>query len=605
MPKRKSRPQPDKLSSQLLDALTEAEIAQLLDALFQVLPDDLQTRAIAQLDSDTQQIIQQILAPAPPQKKGKISSSAKLAEAWTKAWDDWDNVIAEASEDDGDYIIQEVRWEPPYLDTTRLTEDLEAIAERMLPLIPMAIEHQFSPDQGFVDALLESEAAIADGTRGSHYGAELYEGLTVEHQVTTCLLTWEWLTAQQQRQDAFQFIQQVREGEIQFSAIALDDDAMLEFFTELPEKDQQIIWQGWTTQKQFSMWREPLNNVRSYWRDFYLHLAQQHDPEQYLEQLCESIPQEWQSGLSVIEHYLENENYSKGLAIVKETVASLLGSQHVNKPWIPETDLLITLGFSTDYHRDSISRLLQYYLQTVQGLKQPKQVSVMELQCIAFDHWFDWSMMFDAFANSAVSAAVHKALFTSWQTHIAYRSHPRRHGYGGIDAVKPWWVPWLIESVVDKRKGATWFQQQLTQWLENLPNNPRDMGDDYKLLRLLTCDLMEIQVKRKSALPLFSQTVIRPKDLTSLDESSRRSYLQQAASSDLWDQVMRYWKAHFHAFVPEPERVHKSDYTEHARSLAALKELSPASYKALLAQWKVEHHRRINLWKAIAAAGLE
>ncbi|MBV8883825.1 MAG: hypothetical protein JO235_07470 [Chroococcidiopsidaceae cyanobacterium CP_BM_RX_35] len=37
-----------------------------------------------------------------------------------------------------------------------------------------------------------------------------------------------------------------------------------------------------------------------------------------------------------------------------------------------------------------------------------------------------------------------------------------------------------------------------------------------------------------------------------------------------------------HHFVPKPESARKSDYTEHAHWMAALKELSPQNYETLL-----------------------
>lgn len=51
------------LSVRLLAALTQQEIAQLIDALFGVLSLELQKQAIAQLPPDTQQTVKQILAP--------------------------------------------------------------------------------------------------------------------------------------------------------------------------------------------------------------------------------------------------------------------------------------------------------------------------------------------------------------------------------------------------------------------------------------------------------------------------------------------------------------------------------------------------------------
>jgi len=67
---------------------------------------------------------------------------------------------------------------------------------------------------------------------------------------------------------------------------------------------------------------------------------------------------------------------------------------------------------------------------------------------------------------------------------------------------------------------------------------------------------------------------------------------------------MAYWQAHLLNFVPGPEDAHKSDYTAHAQWLAALRELSPLNYETLLEEWRTEHHRRRNLWAALARLGL-
>lgn len=72
-------------------------------------------------------------------------------------------------------------------------------------------------------------------------------------------------------------------------------------------------------------------------------------------------------------------------------------------------------------------------------------------------------------------------------------------------------VPWLIDSVADPQKGATWFQQQMTQWLTHLPGDKQQLGENYDLLRLLTKDLTDIQNKGKSEYPQFYQIVIHLK----------------------------------------------------------------------------------------------
>ncbi|MEM7794344.1 MAG: hypothetical protein AAF579_07800 [Cyanobacteria bacterium P01_C01_bin.118] len=120
----------------------------------------------------------------------------------------------------------------------------------------------------------------------------------------------------------------------------------------------------------------------------------------------------------------------------------------------------------------------------------------------------------------------------------------------------------------------------------------------------MTKDLQAIHGKKRLPYPTFYEVVIRVDELSATDDDSRQSYLKQFAPDDLWDKVMTYWKTYLHYFVPDPRAAHKSDYTQHARWMAALKELAPEAYEQLLAQWNVEHIRRSNLWKSMKQVGL-
>jgi len=73
----------------------------------------------------------------------------------------------------------------------------------------------------------------------------------------------------------------------------------------------------------------------------------------------------------------------------------------------------------------------------------------------------------------------------------------------------------------------------------------------------------------------------------------------------LFDGVMAYWKRNLQNFVPKPESVQKADYTQHAHWMAALRELAPHKYAALVNKWRIDHHRRRNLWQAMAKMGLD
>ena len=118
---------------------------------------------------------------------------------------------------------------------------------------------------------------------------------------------------------------------------------------------------------------------------------------------------------------------------------------------------------------------------------------------------------------------------------------------------------------------------------------------------MLTKDLIEIRNQPTNFNPRFYRVVIQPEKLSSADDESRQTYLQQYAPSDLWERVLTYWREQLHQFIPQPELAQKSDYTQHAQWMTALKELNLNNYELLLKQWRVKHQRRSNLWKAMRA----
>ncbi|NET61050.1 MAG: hypothetical protein F6K47_34470 [Symploca sp. SIO2E6] len=594
------------VGDRLLAGLTQQEVAQLLDALFRVMLPELQAQAIAQLSPDTQKTVWQLLSlpqthESTQTNNNQTVSLAKQAQTWSKLWKNWDKIVSEASKEEGKYIAQEAHWEPPYFDAITFTEDLETVAGKMLPLLPTAFEHEFTPDCNFVTALLEAEAEVAVGLPEW----DIFEGLFIERQLTHCVLQWEWLTVQAQEKNAFYFAQQILEYEQQFDDIELDSDAIFDFFAQLPEADRQCIFNGLTAEEETSLWQEVLKNIDSHWHYLYLNLVEQYAPHRYLDNLRETIPQQWQNGSPIIETLLSQKNYAESLVIIEETLQALLKSYRVDTAWTPETSLLATtLGFY-DISTKDVGMLLHYYQQTAQELNQTERAKALEIQQLAIAQWFNWSTMFTAFAEIPVSASTQEALFVSWRDYIARRAKPRtRNEYGTVKIVDSWWVIWLLDSIADTQKGVNWFQQQINQWITNLPGDKTQLGENYDLLRLLTKDLTEVRNNELPSYPRFYEVVIRPEKLSSKDELSRREYLKQYAPADLWEQVMKYWKTNLQDFVPKPELAQGSNYTEHARWMIVLKKLSPQDYETLLAQWQVVHKRRRNLWKAMTQVGL-
>lgn len=595
------------IGQRLFAALTHNEIAHLLDVLLETLSPDILENVLDQLQPDTRHTVQTLLIPSDTADTTQdihtpSVSLAKLEQTWSALWQEWGKIVDEAAQEDGTYIVQERHWEEPYFDSTTFVNDLEHVAQQMRPLLRIAFENEFVPANSFIEAFVAADADIMAAMPEWIY---LDDGYYLEEHVTACLLEWEWLQVQEEASDVFLLAQQIREWEKESSYAKLAHGTFLDFFNQLPDEQQQQVFSGLTTNKDTLLWQQVLTNTSSHWHALYMRYVKQYAPERYIDNLRPTISQRWENGLPVIESYLARNDFQESLQVIEQTLESLFRRRQ-GTPWSPETSLLFPMVQS--YHvkeaTDPHATLLKHYQQTAQGLGQMPLVNALEIQLKAFEHFFDWRQMLQVFDQVTVPEAIHQALFQSWRDHIIQQTTPWTWEFGRRRTDQIWWLHWLFDSMTDRHKGPSWFQQRLMQWLAQLPEKQGKLGEDFACLRLLTKDVWELRGSSDNPYPQFFQFVIAPQNLSTRDDVSRQAYVQQYVMDDVWDHVMAYWQWNLHHLVPKPEQAEKSIYTKQAQWMAALQELAPAAYTTLLKQWQVAHKRRINLWKAMTEQGL-
>lgn len=600
-------PETPRIGTRLFAALTQHEITYLLDALCAVLSPDMVATVLEQLPNDTRQTVATVLTPPDPVDPSQEArppevSLARLEQTWSALWQQWDEIVAEAAQEEGRYIVQERHWESPYFDSSTFVNDLEQVAAQLRPLLQVAFDNAFHPVRGFGEALLEADAEIKAAIPEWIY---LDDGYVLEEHVTTCLLEWEWLQVQAEAADAFDLLRAVRQWEDESTYAGLDRETFLEFCTQLPEAQQRQMFAGLTARKDTALWHSELSNTFSHWHALYIHGVEQYAPELYMDTLRPTIAQRWENGLPVMASYVERQDFQGSLQVLEETVTSLLRYQR-DTSWSPETALLVPLvhGYDVRDPAGPYATLLRLYQQTAHGLGRTELGNALEIQRQALVHCFDWRHMLQVFDEVPVPAAVRQALLQSWQAYIIQLTTPDTGEFGRRRGDHHWWLHWLFASITDHAKGPAWFQQRLTQWLAQLPAKQSHPGDDLAFLRLLTKDAWEMRGNPESPYPHFFDVVIAPGDLSTADDASRQAYVQAYAMADVWEQVMAYWRGHLHLLLPKPEHAANSVYTGHAQWMAALQEVAPAAYTAVLQQWHVQHKRRSNLWKAMAQQGL-
>jgi hypothetical protein len=150
------------LLGRLSAGLSEGEIQRVLAGALKSLDHAGIDRLLKEVNSQTAATLRRVLH-AKGAKHPVIPGKAKVQQEWDRAWEDWNSRIAEASDEEGQYVIQEHHWEEPYFDPGSLALDLEPIAVRMRKILARVIEENIDPDFSFADAVQESMEEIESG----------------------------------------------------------------------------------------------------------------------------------------------------------------------------------------------------------------------------------------------------------------------------------------------------------------------------------------------------------------------------------------------------------------------------------------------------------
>ena len=193
---------------------------------------------------------------------------------------------------------------------------------------------------GFAAALLEAEDDISGGMPE---WLEITEGFYLEKDLTWCLLEWERLKAQAKGLDGFSLARRILDWENEFAYVELEDDTFLDFFTQLPEADQEAVFKGLAANKSQAPWRKWLQNVHSRWHALYMYYAESRAPEQFMDDMRETIAQQWENGLPIVEDLLSRKQYQESQSVIEETLASLLQHTRQDTSWTSESSLLFPI----------------------------------------------------------------------------------------------------------------------------------------------------------------------------------------------------------------------------------------------------------------------
>ncbi|MEN8132935.1 MAG: hypothetical protein ABFS45_22715 [Pseudomonadota bacterium] len=596
----------NKMSSQsigqrLVSGLTSAQTARLLDVVFTLWDASKMDKLLTKIDQDTAVTLSRLLKSNPEGSLGPVVSSEKYAEQWRQLWWDWNAVIMEVGDEEGEYVEQDADWEPPYFDGTAVAEDLEKIALRMLPMVEKVYASGIEEADVFSGAFEELEAAI-DGYP-EWMGAEESE-CYLEPTSTQCLFKWEWLLASDKPNPATTFVERIYDIKNTLKTVGWNRETFVDFFMELPEKSQKQIYDHLISHRDDARWERVLNSTYSSWSEIYQAYSASFNPQAYLDNCRRLLSQDWKYGQPLIDDALARKDHANAAKFLQQTLTGYVNRyRRKTEDWQPKKDLLITA--SIYYHpasKTEIIQLLKNWIEVADYLNQDERAAALRLQLVIYENPYRWDTVAQVFREQECKfPTLANHLIAIWQTYTQDASVSRH--YEQSEDHQDSWLMWLLQAGLDQTKGESWWAPKMKDWLIHLCQNAVQFKEQGEWISMLTGDIAELSPLSKQYPNLLEQ--IQPVKYGQGElAASRRQWLKNMHGEQLVPALMDAWKQNVAALVPDPSAASKSNYNEHACWLGVVQELHPAAYQQILTHWQTTHKRRRNLWKALTKQGL-
>ena len=582
---------PHSWGRKLLAALTEEQIERLLDVVTSTGALEKLDEPLRAIDPDLAQTVRALLNPpdtvrvASPQ--GAVSDQ-KALETWNELWGEWESHVSEVGDEEGEYAVREREWDPPYFDSTALTDDLEKVAQPMLEWLDRVFPLDNEPEL-FADALKEIDENIAHCPEWMQGGDEFCE---LGPQATTCVLRWTWRASEGLQARGQEFSRRAHHLRVEYKRVGLNDEACFRFFAALPEQ----WWQEIHAELSQEEYAEVRRDTRSVWHRIHHFLEQRYDPKAHLESCEAHLPDDWHYGEALMKDALERKDYSGAGRWMERTFASFLRFSE-DEVWRPEDSLLPHARHSyygTASSEDAVE-LLNQWESIAKRAEERGRAAACQLQRTVLASSADWPEVlqaFEEFPQQGGAQKVAEKLFTQWRDRTAEEC-----AYGIEPKEQPGdsWVCRLLET----RRAPAMHKQALLDhldvWRECFQAHASFFEKQWRSLALLTRVLANAP-DIKARFPTFHEQVLAPSiGLNAKLEESLREALGFLRVGVVELDPMPIWEKHLHTLVPTPG-TNGSCYREQALWMKALSELNRTAYDKLLAQWRVVYGRRRNLW---------
>ncbi|MBI4800972.1 MAG: hypothetical protein HY796_00440 [Elusimicrobia bacterium] len=597
----------DRLSA----GLSEEEIQRVLAGDLSTLGSEGIGHLAAKLGPDTGAALRRALQSS-PKNASPNPGPAKVLQEWRKAWADWNGVISEACDEDGEYVIQEHHWEQPYFDPLSVADDLEPIAARMATLLPRVFDEDLDHDCSFSKAVAESVDEIASSLPEwmSPFDCESF---CLGPKATGCLIQWELRRCRRDGRSLFHLIEKLRALEEANDGLALDEKTLAAFVRGLGKDGKREVMDGIRAHRDEDRWKKVLDAAHSGWFGIYKDLCRGQDRPEYLDTCRARISQDWSLAIPVIKELTRKKANEELCQVCAEAATSFLYIRD-EKKWDPRETLIASCGGGPRSEKpdERFISLLEAWQQAAAALGRNDTAEAIQLQSGLFADWRNWDKALAAFSRvpSPGLDSMRDKIFDQWRSLVTEKSTDRfnfdRNQFSLWE--KPHdtgrsWVRALVDAARRGEAGAPGLQERIRLLLKETEVNRNSLRRGLNELARLSLDL-ESGDWLKTFSPTLARILAYGWTLDKALLTSRRKWLSGLGTEALVPELQAFWKRNMLRFVPDPASNAGSDYEHCVDWLQALWEIDPDAAKRLLGEWGAVHWRRRNLWRWVRGKGL-
>jgi hypothetical protein len=562
------KPGPRAIRKNLDEALSTDERDDILARLLTGQDAGGRERLLAELPAETAKALAGVFSAG--KERTAAAGVRKLRSIWKTFVSRWEEILMDTGNAKGPYISRDPHWEPPWLDGSGVTEDLDEAAREVVGHVPGIVAAGVDGGRTPGEFLADSREEFATGL--PEWFGESEDQFCLGPVASELVCRWSLARSLRDGADGFRAAAELLDFRNDVR-IDLDDTGLRAALVALPEDRQAEVVKGLASPAGAARFGDLLADPRTPWARIFDELATRHAPDIAIARDREGIDRE---------------------------IATVAGG-----PLDLERELVVARLLRQHRHveEEVLRRLFERAGRAAAAEGREAREQAAWLQAAAVDGVRRWDGLLRAFSSVPKRyQEVRDSLFTGARDAVALLCLAPKHVTDPVAR----YTDALLDGLLDGEGGRERAAERLRRLVHGAAAGDGSFERYRGPLAALALDTAgEDGLSGKD----------RFRDLL-MDEAggqwesdelrdSRRAAVRALGADTFLSEILAVFRRHAGALVPDPASAHKSRYGWHARALAGVMELDEHAAGRILAAWHEAHSRRRSLWEALRAERID